>query len=169
MAVSASGPPLEARPTRKVHLGRDIAILLLFIAIGVLVLAALGAFSGSESFVQQHTQTIVNGTVTVVAGNYTAFKITIPSGATGARVTGSFTASGSLTTGIQVYVMDSSNFASWLNGHSFLAYYDSGRVMTGDIDAQVPVSGTYYLVYSNLFSALASKTVVTAASLAYTA
>lgn len=147
---------------------RDLAIILVLFAAGILILAAVGVFGGAGVVTQQHTVVIINGTVAVVAGNYTAFEVTVPAGATRVMVKGSFTSSGGPVPGIQVYLMGSSSFASWLGSHSFFAYYDSGRETHGTISASLPPGGTYYLIYSNTFSNLAPKAVQTVASLSYT-
>jgi hypothetical protein len=81
--------------------------------------------------------------VTVNSGGYQAYKFIIPSGA------GSFSDVFNATGKIQVYVMDSTNFASWQNGQNATATYSSGQVTNGQFDNVSLQSGTYYLIYDN--------------------
>jgi hypothetical protein len=61
---------------------------------------------------------------------------------------------------IEVYVLNETAFAAWQNGYAINSVYESGRVSKGDIQAELPAgSSTYYLIFSNKFSAKNSKSV----------
>ena len=51
-----------------------------------------------------------------------------------------------------MYVMNSTNFVNWQNGDAFSTYYSSGEATTGNIYAEPPSGGTYFLVFDNTFS-----------------
>jgi hypothetical protein len=89
----------------------------------------------------------LNGTITVNAGIY-YIQFIIPSAAFNVQVSGNFIVSGG--NNIQVYFMDETNFKNLgVNGSNFSPDYDSGRVTSGNFNATLPSSGTYYLVYAN--------------------
>lgn len=110
----------HAQPTvqPKLHLARNVAIVTVAIAIVVVAIVAIslsGGFSGILP--SSHTVNIVNGLVTVNAGSYEYYQFTVPSGASNIQVSGTFTASGGSGNDIKVYIMDSTNFVNWQNGH----------------------------------------------------
>jgi hypothetical protein len=112
---------------------------------------------------------IANGTISVGALAYNDYQFSVPSGAYGVSLKGSFTASGGTNNEIMVIVMNSGNFTIWSSGHSgYQFYYESGRQTTGTFNVSPPAGGTYYLVYNNQFSVLASKSVQTTVKLVYT-
>jgi hypothetical protein len=107
---------------------------------------------------------LLNGTITVNVGLYYV-QFTIPSDAFDIQISGNFT--GSSGNNIRVYVMDEANFNNWgVNGSDFHPDYDSGQVATGNINATLRSSGTYYLVYDNSFQA-SQKIVNTLVNRAY--
>ncbi len=69
-----------------------------------------------------------------------------------AHVTGSFNASGGTGNDIEVLLLEESNFENWKNGHSAPALYSSGHITTGKIDVPLGQTGTYYIIFSNIFS-----------------
>ena len=167
------------------HMARNLAI-----GVVVLVVLAAGAYvalnSAGISVVQVKTITVttvtssttqtftpvssnvVNGLISVGAGQYEDYQITVPDGASNVQLTGNFQASGGSGNDIIVLVMDQTDFVNWQNGHQASAFYNSGQLTTATISASLPGSGTYYLVYSNAFSTFSSKNVNTQANLAYT-
>ena len=94
---------------------------------------------------------IVNGLITVNAGQDEYYEITVPSNTQSATVSGSFTASGGSGNDIIVSIMDYTDYVNWQNGHNATAYYTSGKETTGTISAILPGGVTYYLVYDNQF------------------
>ena len=57
---------------------------------------------------------------------------------------------------------------NWQNGHQVNAYFTSGQLTTGSINADVPTGQTLYLIYDNTFSTFTDKNVTTKADLVYT-
>lgn len=112
---------------------------------------------------------IVNGLITVNAGQYETYQIVVPSNAGAAQVSGTFTASGGSGNDIIVLIMDYTDYVNWQNGHQASAYYTTGgQETTGTISATLPAGATYYLVYSNTFSTFSQKNVNTQVNVAYT-
>ncbi len=113
--------------------------------------------------VSNKTQTIIDGLVTVEPGKYVSYQFSVPSQAT---VSGNFTASGGSGNDIRVLILDETSYTNWINGHNVSTYYDSGQMTTGSIAANVP-KGSYYLVYSNMFSIASTKSVKTKVDVTY--
>ena len=173
-AASVQQPSSFVQAGRKSNTVRNIGIVVVIVVLALIALAALGAFnsggSGSlgGSAPQQYTQNIVNGLITVGAGDYNTYQFTCPGDSSGCSVQGSFTASGGSGNDIIVLILDSTDYINWQNGHQASAYYNSGQLTTSSISASVPAGGTYYLVYDNTFSAISSKNVQTTVNLNYT-
>ncbi len=127
---------------------------LLFVAI-ILGMAISGCVTKTEN--------IVDGVVTVEAGKYVDYKFSAPNQA---LVSGNFTASGGSGNDIRVLILNETAYTNWVNGHDVSTYYDSGQLTTGSITASVP-KGNYYLVYSNTFSTVSSKSVTTKVTITY--
>lgn len=115
---------------------------------------------------QTYTTNIVNGTITVPAGYYRAYSVSVTSSMENARIIGTFTASGGRGNDIKVYVMDETNYINWKNGHQASTFYNSGKVTTGSFTVYVS-SGKYYIVYDNTFSIISDKDVTTRVDLKY--
>ena len=111
---------------------------------------------------------VVNGQISVSAGQSEDYQITVPDGASNAQLTGNFQASGGSGNDIIVMVMDQTDFVNWQNGHQVSTLYNSGQLTTASVSASLPGSGTYYLVYSNAFSTFSSKSVNTQVNLTFT-
>jgi len=73
-------------------------------------------------------------------------------------VQGGFIASDILGDDIIVLVMDDYNFNKFENNQSVLSFFDSGKVKSGEFDLLLE-SGDYYIVMSNQYSLLSTKTV----------
>jgi hypothetical protein len=152
-----------------------MGVLVVILAVAAAYLALSGgarpsASSTSETTVLDFSQTlsIVNGSVTVNASGYEYYKFSVPSRANIVIVQGSFTVSGNSTLTIDVSVMNSTAFSDLEAGRPVSAYYDSGRLHASTFNVNLPVDqGTYYLVYSNTFSTLYSKNVITQAIVTY--
>jgi len=110
---------------------------------------------------------IINGIIGVDAGGYQFYSFSAPSEASGAKVEGSYTASGGSGNDIKIYILDETGFTNWRNGHQVNTYYNSGQLTTGKIDSNVPVGKTLYLVYDNTFSTFSNKHVTAKADLVY--
>lgn len=148
---------------------RNFGIAVLAVVVVLVVLAALGVSGGGGIFRQQHTVNIINGVITVgPRRNYDHYAFIVPAGASGARIQGSFIASGGSGNGVEVMVLDSTNYAYWVGGHIANTYYNSGQVTTGTISVSLPAGEEYYLVYTNQIYGLSSTNVTTSVNLTYT-
>jgi len=86
---------------------------------------------------------------------YFPFKITSGTCSVGGRIVG--VAGGNKD--FQAFVMDESNFLSWKANSQTQVYWQSGQVAATSIGVNVSGPTTYYLVISNLFSPVTTKTV----------
>jgi hypothetical protein len=162
----SSLPSLSSRPTPLTLRNKVLGVIVVIVLIGL-----LGVFYVEVAINQPPVSTpivvnrvLLNGTITVDAGLYYV-QFIIPSAAFDAQVSGNFTVSGG--NNIRVYVMNEANFNNLgVNGFNFAPDYDSGQVATGDINATLRSSGTYYLVYDNSFQA-SQKIVNTIVNLTY--
>lgn len=111
---------------------------------------------------------LVNGMISVKAGNYYYLPFTIDTSyMTNAAVVGSFQASGGSGNDIVVLILDGMGFTNWTNGHQTNTYYNSGQVTVGNINSAMTASGQYYLVFSNKFSTFSTKSVNTTVNLTW--
>lgn len=106
-----------------------------------------------EPDAQSSSGPIVQDSFTVDAGTAKWWRFTVPDGMSG-RVTGEFRARGGSGNDIQVGVTDENG----ANGHRGRFWYHSDKVTTDRLDVELG-PGTYYLVFSNRFSAFSSKLV----------
>ncbi|MGI0047135.1 MAG: hypothetical protein ACREBB_08115 [Nitrosotalea sp.] len=123
--------------------------------------------SGSSSApqlppIQNSGTQIANGLYKIPPGKYQYFTFT--SSCTG-TLSGSFVAQASLGNNIMVYVMDQSGFNQYQAGHSASTHYNSGKVPSGIFRISLG-PGTYYVILSNTYSLLSTKTVDIQASYA---
>lgn len=129
-------------------------------------LGALGGGGGGGGGGTSSPVYIVNGSITIGALNSTDYRFSVPAGASGVSVKGSFTASGGTGHDIGVLIMNSTVFTDWQDGSPVSVYYDSTLKTSGTISVALPAGGTYCLVY---FNAERSPTnVQTTVSLTYT-
>jgi hypothetical protein len=108
---------------------------------------------------QSHNVIVVNDVISVGAGSYHSYRVTVTSEMEAARVVGRFTASGGSGNDIVVLVMGSEAYTNFCNGHQVNVYYNSGQVTTGTIDVSNLEPGTYHIVFSNQFSSVTTKSV----------
>ena len=121
---------------------------------------ALGAIVnelfGSENLnLSLKGQTIVDDTFKVGPENY--YYVHFTSSCT-TNIQGGFIASAALGDNIIVFILDDSGFNQFENGQDVSAYYNSGKVESGEFDLALP-PGTYYIVMSNQYSDFSTKTV----------
>jgi len=114
-----------------------------------------------------HTMIIVNSMVRVEPAQYGYYTFTVPSDASNASVSGTFSVGGSKND-IKVSILDEQNFINYRNNHQVNAYYSSGQETVGNINVKVPSGQTLYLVYDNTFYNISSKEITTSVSLTYT-
>lgn len=121
-------------------------------------------------FTRPHTETIIDAPFSVKARDFVSYKFTVPVGATGAVLTGQFSATSAAGQehDVMVYVLADEAFASWRNGYTTSNYYDSGRVAQGSLKASLPSrAGIYYLLFDNRFSPRTVKLVQSSVTLSY--
>jgi len=115
-----------------------------------------------------HTMNIGKGALSVPALRYSFYTLVVPDGARSVRVQGHFTATGGLGNDIFVFLLNQDAFTNWQNKHQASAYYNSGKVTVGDLNAALPNdAGTYYLVFDNRFSLLTAKAVEFTGTMTY--
>jgi hypothetical protein len=167
-AVAAKEKPARAR----IYSG--MALLLLMVL--AFLLAAWWTSTSSSTLAQQirevasgaHTEAITERTLTVGSHSYSSFKFSVPAGAVNVIVSGQFTTKDAAGSEIQAYVLSDEAFVTWRNGYAISPYYDSGKVLQGNIRAELPIGeGTYYFVFNNNFSPKAAKTVQAEVNLRY--
>ena len=141
-----------------------------------LAIAGCGGYGGTQqtkitvkprSAIQHLTLPIVNTAFVVEPRAYKSFELQVAPGTSGARVEGTFSASGARND-IEVTLLEKSQFLNFQNHSTFKAAYESGRVTAGHIHVDLPAEpGTYYVVFSNTFSILSNKAVTADVKLEY--
>lgn len=111
-------------------------------------------------------QVIIDRTFTVGPRSFRFYKFTVPEGSSHMAVTGHFSvAAESGENAIELLVLSEDQLAQWQTGTPVQAIYESGRVPQGNIQADLPRSGAYYLVVSNKFATSGLKRVTAAFAL----
>ncbi|MDE1726272.1 MAG: hypothetical protein KGH89_03295 [Thaumarchaeota archaeon] len=105
--------------------------------------------------VQSSGTQIVNGVYNVPPGRYQYFTFT--SSCTG-TLSGSFAAQATLGNNIVTYVLDQAGFNQFQAGNSASTYYNSGKISSGSFHVSLG-TGTYYIILSNTYSIISTKTV----------
>lgn len=150
-----------------------IAILVILL---LLLAGVWWAATSAQSFAQRtrevvsgaHTEGITEKTIAVNSHSFSSYKFSVPAGAVNVLVNGQFSTKDGDGNEVQVYVLSDEAFVTWRNGFAISPYYDSGKVLQGNIRADLPIGeGTYYLVFNNNFSVKAAKTVQAEVSLRY--
>ncbi len=116
-----------------------------------------------------HIEKLTSGQVTVKAGTiyYVRFKVDTAM-MRSVRVVGDFRVSGGSGNDIQAAIVDEANFENWKNGHEGRALYSTGKTTVGNINVPIYTSGTYFLGFSNKFSAFTEKFIYGDIELRYT-
>jgi hypothetical protein len=125
------------------------------IIIGVILVILVFVFG-----LGQHNVVILNGSTSVNALGYRYFWFDVPSIAINPTISGTFTGSGSLGNDIRVYVLTSTDFINWINGHQVSTYYNSGVIATASFSVKLVPGQKYYLVFDNTFSLFSGKNVI---------
>jgi len=76
----------------------------------------------------------------------------------GGAFSGRFRAKGGSGNDVEVYILDTDGFENFRNRNSARTYYNSGRKTVESFNVMLP-AGNYYLVISNSFSIISTKTV----------
>jgi hypothetical protein len=138
----------------------------------------------------KHDQTILDAPFTVGAHTFRYYKFSLPEGSVNVAIVGQFSAAnvesrvvtsgkaaakdkekdktGDSENGIEVSVLTEPAFTVWQNGYATSSIYDSGKVVEGKVQADVPAgAGIYYLVFNNKFAPKTAKNVHAAVVLRY--
>ncbi len=139
----------------------------------------------------KHDQTILDAPFTVGAHTFRYYKFSLPEGSVNVAIVGQFTAANAENprgeqreelprkikrktkpadsdNNIEVLVLTEPAFTVWQNGYATSSIYDSGKVVEGKVQADVPAgAGIYYLVFNNKFAPKTAKTVHAAVVLRY--
>jgi hypothetical protein len=128
--------------------------LAIIVVIAAVVVAGLVA---NQALHPPVSTSIVSNTITVAPGTTQKFTFSVPAGASNARISGTFSATGGSGNDIIGYVLDS--YGNVL--------YNSGQVTTGNFNVNLTPGSNYSLVFDNTFSTVSSKTVTAQATLNY--
>ncbi len=121
-----------------------------------------------EPVLRPVSEKLTSGQLTVRAGKYAFFKFKVdPAVMRDARVVGAFRASGGSGNDIQVVIAPEDEFENWINGHQSRVLCATEKETNGKIDVSVTEAATYYLAFSNAFSALSDKDVFADVELVY--
>jgi hypothetical protein len=147
-----------------------VVILLLLLAGGWWIATSTQPFAQRTREIASgaHTEAVTEKTLSVSAHSFSSYKFSVPAGAVNVMVGGQFASKDGAENEVQVYVLSDEAFVTWRNGFAISPYYDSGKVVQGSIQAELPIGeGTYYLVFNNNFSVKTAKTVQADVSLHY--
>lgn len=112
-------------------------------------------------------QKIATGQLIVKANGYVQYQMTITPDMVKPTVTGNFIASGGTGNDIEAVLTDEVNYINWINGHQARVFWGTeGKQTTGNFELHLR-PGTYYIVFSNKFSAFSDKQVFLEVDLKY--
>jgi hypothetical protein len=141
-------------------------IIMLALALPLVLLSAscTGAPSVSteisSSVPAPDTRNLINGVITIGAGEYYDIKFEVDTGTMrGTGVTGAFKASGGSGNDIEVSILNDAVFGKWITGHNEPTLYYSGKSTSSNISVAISNSGNYHLIFDNSFSLISSKEV----------
>ena len=181
VVAGTAGRPHPSSPAQQRMPGRTrIALVILGVLVALVLLAVFNegtrsAAAGTSStphlfktFVPR-TESLASGQFIVRAGGIWYKTITVDtSRMSNVRVTGRFTASGGSGNDIAAILTTADDFENWKNGHPAHALYSTGKTTVGSINVMITTPGTYYLAFSNTFSAFTDKNVSAEIVLHYT-
>ncbi len=185
---------LPSKSSRPKHKRRTVLWLLLVLFLVPIAWAGLSENPVAQQIQElvgwKHDQTVLDAPFTVGAHTFRYYKFSLPEGSVNVAIVGQFTAasadnpvvnSGRVTAkdkdkdktaevdnNIDVLVLTEPAFTVWQNGYATSSIYDSGKVVEGKVQADVPAgAGIYYLVFNNKFAPKTAKTVHAAVVLRY--
>jgi ribosomal protein L40E len=183
-------PSLPEPPRPKRKNGRVVAwvlIALVIVGIGWAAMSDNPFAQGMQDLVGwKHDHPIIDEPFSVGAHTFRYYKFALPEGSLNVAIVGQFTASSDTSktaknsdssksedkdaadNNIEVYVLSEPAFTVWQNGYATSSVYESGRVSSGTVQAELPAgAGIYYLVFNNKFAPKTPKNVNASISLQY--
>jgi ribosomal protein L40E len=173
-------------PARRGKRGRVVLGFLLLVLLGVIIWAVSSDSSGAqqlqESIGLKQDRIILDTTFSVGAHTFRYYKFSLPEGSVNVAIVGQFKAAADVRTtdgkyrtkdatpdnDIEVYVLTEPAFTVWQNGYDTGSLYDSGKVVEGKVQSDIPAgAGIYYLVFSNKQSPKIPKTIHASVVLRY--
>jgi hypothetical protein len=146
--TTTASPNASIQKKKLVVAAATVIVLILAVAL----IAVFAWQNHQQPYPTPAVNPIVESTFTVNAGSYKAYNFTVYPRDTSSWVDGTFTVNGNVE-GINVYLMDSGNFIDWTNGQPAYRYYETRLAKAGGVGTDIAFSsGTYYLVFDNLFS-----------------
>ncbi len=178
-SVPPSAPRSPKPPERKSRVALLLAILAIAI-VGAVILANRTSAPVSDSPVPATTpvrapsvryvpatQKIASGQIVVRAKGYVQYRFQITPEMLGPHVSGNFNASGGTGNDVEAVIATEADFTNWVNGHQARVIYSTqGKKTTDTFDVRL-TPGTYYLAFSNRFSAMTAKDVFLEVDLNY--
>jgi ribosomal protein L40E len=185
----SEGPASQLR--RQSKKGRLVAwalVALLIIGIGWVATSDNPFAQGMHELVGlKHDKSIIDEPFSVGAHTFRYYKFALPEGSLNVAIVGQFAASSdasktaknlgsnknkedkdAVDNNIEVYVLSEPAFAVWQNGYATTSVYESGRVSSGTMQAELPAeAGIYYLVFNNKFAPKTPKSINASISLQY--
>lgn len=171
MVIEAEPLPKPSRPLR-------VRPIVGWTLLALLLAGIVWATSSDNPYAQaiqefvgwKHDQAILDNPFSVSPHNFRYYKFALPEASTNVAIVGQFSATSDdknrniatkdADNGIEVYVLSESAFAIWQNGYATGSVYESGRVPSGEIHADLPPgAGIYYLIFNNKFSIKTPKSV----------
>ncbi|HEY3975119.1 MAG TPA: zinc ribbon domain-containing protein [Candidatus Sulfotelmatobacter sp.] len=169
-------PAAGAKPKNKRRL---LVSILLVLLIGVVLWAVTSDSSGAQQFQElvglKQDRIILDSAFSVGAHTFRYYKFALPEGSMNVAVVGQFTSAAdsqdashrrnqakdaNVDSNIEVYILTDSAFTVWQNGYATGSLYESGKVIAGSVQAEVPAgAGIYYLVFSNKAAPKTAKAV----------
>jgi ribosomal protein L40E len=176
-------------PVRRRKRGRIVLWLLVLGLLGVIIWAVSSDSSGAqqlqESIGLKQDRIILDTTFSVGAHTFRYYKFSLPEGSVNVAIVGPFkaaaeapnvgrrtdaakNANSTTDNDIEVFVLTEPAFTVWQNGYDTGSLYDSGKVIEGKVQADIPAgAGIYYLVFSNKQSPKTPKTIHASVVLRY--
>jgi hypothetical protein len=129
-----------------------VAIAIIAAGFGAGSLMSIGARSTSSPVFTQSSPILVE-LVTVEGGSFKHFEFNVNEDIANAAVMGSFTSAGSnLDNDIVVSVVPELSLQNISEGKAYQAFYFSGKIASGEVNADILERGTMYVIVDNRFS-----------------
>jgi hypothetical protein len=182
-------PPEIRRPLPK---RRIVLGILLVVLAGVILWAGSSDSPGAQQVQEfvgwKHDRIILDAPFSVGPHTFRYYKFALPEGSVNVAVVGQFTSAADssnagsrrdttkaknkdkeeIDNNLEVYVLTDAAFTVWQNGYATSSIYESGKVVEGTVQADVPAgAGIYYLVFSNKAAPKTAKSVKATVLLRY--